>query len=85
MKTYTRIPLEVKALFSREGRLRPIRVHFGGKAFAVEKILSVTHRCPQVVACVAPVEYTLQIEGVHKKIYYEGDTGTWFSVRESTG
>ena len=83
MRAYTRVPLEVEALFSRGGHLKPLRVHFGGKIFAVEKILTAKHYCPQVVACVAPIEYTLQIEGVHKKIYYEKDTGTWFSIRES--
>ena len=82
MKTYTRGPLEVEVIFGANGRLRPVRVHFGGREFCVERIICERHHCPQVVACVAPLEYTLQIDGVHKKIYYEKDTGKWFSVRE---
>lgn len=83
MKTYTRVPLGMEALFTPDGHLKPLRLHFGGQCYEIDRILSVRKYCPQVVACIAPVEYAVIIDGVHKKIYYEADSGTWFSIRES--
>ena len=82
MKAYRRIPLSVEAVFSLEGNLTPKKLFYGGKAYEIEKIITARHHCPQMVPCIAPLEYTVSIEGVHKKIYYEADTATWFSIKE---
>jgi hypothetical protein len=84
MKTYTRVPLAVEALFSTDGRIKPQKLYFDGNCFEIERILAVRNHCPQVVGCIAPVEYAVLIDGIHKMIYYEADTGTWFSIRESS-
>ncbi len=85
MRYYKRVPLSVEVLFTRDGRLKPQRLHFDGEVFDIERILAVRNFCPGVVPCIAPVEYLVQVAGVHKKIYYEADTSTWFSVRECEG
>jgi len=82
MIRYQRVPLAVEALFQTDGRILPRRLHYGDAVYEVERILSVKRFCPQVVACIAPVEYTVQITGHFKKIYYEEETATWFSIRE---
>ena len=46
-----------------------------------DRILQVRPYKPPKVACVAPIAYTVVIEGVEKEIFYEAETGTWFSVK----
>lgn len=82
MKRYRRVPLAVEALFTAEGRLLPRRLHFGDRAFEIERVISHRNFCPQVVACIAPIEFMIEVSGNYKKIYYEPDTGCWFSVKE---
>ena len=82
MKIYQRIPLAMEVLFSSSGKLIPQKLHFENKTYEIEKILSVRHHSPQVVPCIAPLEYIVSIEGIHKKIYYEADTASWFSIKE---
>ena len=61
--------------------MKPLRIRFGENTYEIERIIRVRNHCPQVVACIAPLEYTVQIDGICKDIYYESETGTWFSVR----
>ena len=53
-----------------------------GEHFDISRIIGVRRYCPCVVGCVAPIEYTVVVQGIEKKIYYEHDTNRWFSVRE---
>ncbi len=82
MTTYRRMPLAVEVLFTPEGRIKPLRLRFGTAYYDVDKILAVQNYTPTEVPCIAPVEYTLQIAGIHKKIYFEKETLSWFSVKE---
>ena len=83
MKTeYRRVPLTVDALFLTDGSFKPLKVYFGGESFEITKIISKRRYCPKVVSCVAPIEYTVIIDRQEKKIYFEADTNTWFSVKE---
>lgn len=78
---YTRIPLTIDATFSTDGKLRPRRLFFEGRYFEIDRILSVRRFKPPQVAAIAPIEYTVVIDGVEKCIYYEPSSGTWFSVK----
>ncbi len=83
MKTYIRLALGVEVLFTKEGEIRPLRIHVGHGVFEIERVISQKNYCPGTVPCIAPVEYTVQVTGLLKKIYYEKDTDTWFAVKES--
>ena len=83
MKQYRRMALAVEVLFTPHGRLLPRRLEFGGETYEIERVLSHKRFCPQVVACIAPIEFLVLIGGAHKKIYYEPDTGCWFSIKET--
>ena len=82
MFIYKKIPLSVGVIFSKSGELLPHTVIFNGEKFPIEKILSRRNRCPLVVPAIAPIEYTVKIEGEEKRIYFEKDSGKWFSVRK---
>ena len=79
---YVRMPLTVDALFLTDGTFKPQKIYFGGEAYEITKILRKQRYCPRVVSCIAPIEYTVIIDRQEKKIYYEPDTNTWFSVKE---
>ena len=79
---YKRIPLTVDALFLPDGSLKPQKLIYNETVFEIARIVSVRPRCPRVVRCIAPVEYTVIIDGIEKQIYYEEDSNTWFSVKE---
>ena len=70
--TYKRIPLTIEALFLPDGSFRPQKLIYN----------STTYHITRVVRCIAPIEYTVIIDGIEKQIYYEEDTNTWFSVKE---
>ena len=74
--------MTVDALFLTDGSFKPLKVYFGGEAFEITRILSKKRYCPRVVSCIAPIEYTVIIDGQEKRIYFEADTNTWFSVKE---
>ena len=82
MAKYQRIPLNVDALFLSSGKIKPRKIILKEGVFTIDKVISSKNYCPQVVPCVAPVEYTVSVEGVHKKIYYEPHTNMWFSVKK---
>ena len=73
--------LSVEARFSDDGQLSPLRILADDRIFTVDRIVSLRKRAPEGVASVAPVEYTVIVEGILKRLYYEPDSGVWFSVR----
>lgn len=75
-----RIALWVTALFSETGEVVPLCVACGEGKFAVDRVISKRRYCPNV-SCVAPIEYTVQMRGLEKKLYFEPSTGQWFGVR----
>lgn len=78
---YERIPLKVDVLFTEEGEMKPRKLVFDSKVYEIQKIIRVKRFCPKTVPCIAPIEYTVQIDNVEKKIYFEGETNKWFSVK----
>ena len=82
MAKYRRIPLNVDALFLSNGKIKPRKIILKEGVFTIDKVVSSKNYCPQVVPCVAPVEYTVFVEGEQKKIYYEPHTNMWFSVKK---
>lgn len=81
-KNYKRIPLVVDAVFLADGTLRPKKIIINEGVFDIAKIIRTRNFCPRVVSCIAPIEYTIIVEGSEKKIYFEPDSGKWFSVKE---
>ena len=79
---YLRIPLVIDARFMTDGTFIPHKLFYNDVAFEITKVLRKRRYCPTVVRCIAPVEYTVMIDGAERKIYYEADTNTWFSVKE---
>ncbi|MBO5261895.1 MAG: hypothetical protein J6B45_02500 [Clostridia bacterium] len=81
MAKYQRVPLNVDALFLSDGTIKPRKIILKDEVFTIDKVISHKNYCPRVVPCVAPVEYTVTVEGVSKKIYYEPHSNMWFSVK----
>lgn len=79
---YKRIPLAVDAIFTSDGKIKPRKIILDEGIFTVDRVISIKARCPQVVSSVAPLEYTVMIEGCEKKIYFEPHSNTWFSVKK---
>ena len=80
-----RIPLAVEAVFRTDGSLLPRRLFVDGQSFRIGRVLRVMPFCPPGVGCIAPIRYTGEVDGREKELYYEPETGTWFSVRERRG
>ena len=80
---FVRVPLSVEAVFQTDGRLKPKKLFFDGVSYPIERILSLHRRRPPGIACIAPLEYVVMIDGKTKMIYYEAESGTWFSVKEA--
>lgn len=79
---YIRVPLEVSVLCMPDGSQRPQKLFYHDKSFEITKTLSVRPKCPKEVGCIAPMEYTVLIDNEERKIYYEHETNTWFSIKE---
>ena len=79
---YKRIPLGVEALFLPDGTVKPKRLIYNGTVFDITRVVQIRPYCPRVVRAIAPIEYTVRIDGRERQIYYEEDTNTWFSVKE---
>lgn len=82
MKKYERKQLEVLASFGTDGALKPFKLIYKDRSFEITKVKRVRRHCPQEVGCIAPLEYTVIVDGVERKIYFEQDSNTWFSVKE---
>ena len=81
--TVCRVPLAVEARLSPDGRLTPIRVFCGEGTYEIDRVLAVRRHRPPGIACIAPLEYSVVISGIEKCLYYEAESGTWFSVRRA--
>ncbi len=82
---YERIPLIVDVLFMEDGSMKPRRLIHKGQVFEIKRVVRKKRYCPSVVPCIAPTEYTVLIDNIEKKIYFEGETGKWFSVKKIDG
>ena len=82
MSEFRRIPLTVDAIFSAEGTLKPRKIITKDGIFAIDRVLKIQSRTPVVVPCIAPIEYTVIVEGHEKAIYFEPHSRKWFSVKE---
>lgn len=81
---YERIPLMVDVIFTKEGNMMPKTLIFEEQRFEIRKVVKKRRFCPKEVACIAPIEYTIMIDNIEKKIYFEPDTFMWFSIRKSS-
>lgn len=81
-RQFLRIPLTMDALFSTDGTVTPLKFYYKGRAYDIMRILGRKKHCPPGVRAIAPLEYSVLIDGRERKIYYEEDSNTWFSVKE---
>lgn len=79
---YIRIPLAVGVIYSADGVFKPKTISVNGEKFLIDRILYKKNYCPKSVPAIAPIEFTILVEGETKKIYFEKDTGKWFSVKK---
>ena len=79
--TYQRIPLKVDVIFTEDGNMMPRTLILGERRFDIRRVVKRRPYCPKEVACIAPIEYTVIIDNIEKKIYFEPDTFMWFSVK----
>ena len=80
---YKRIPLAIEAVFTVDGTIKPKKIIVGGESFSIDKVKFIKRRCPLVVPCVAPLEYTILVDGNEKRIYFEPHSNMWFSIKEA--
>lgn len=79
---YIRIPLAVGVIYSADGVFKPKTISVNGEKFLIDKVLYKKNYCPKSVGAIAPIEFTIIVGGEIKKIYFEKDTGKWFSVKK---
>lgn len=79
-----RIPLNVEAQFLKSGKIKPRRIIVDERTLEITKVLDIRPFYPSV-SSIAPLEYTVLIEGLIKKIYFEAETSKWFAVGEDNG
>lgn len=79
---YIRIPLAVGVIYSADGIFKPKTISVNGQVFSIDRVLYKKNHCPKSVGAIAPIEFTIVVEGETKKIYFEKDTGKWFSVKK---
>ena len=79
---YRKVPLTVEALFMPDGSVFPESLLLDDAEFQIDKIISSAERTPRTVTSISPTEYTVMVRGRVKKIYYETENNTWFSVKE---
>ena len=82
---YERIPLMVDVIFTKEGNMMPRTLIFDENRYEIRKVLKKRRYCPKEVSCIAPIEYTIMVDNIEKKIYFEPDTFMWFSVKSTEG
>ncbi|MBO4983211.1 MAG: hypothetical protein J6D23_04065 [Clostridia bacterium] len=81
MAEYKRVPLTVNAVFMTDGTIKPKKIITANDVFNIDRIVDIKRYCPRVVSCVAPIQYTVIVEGIEKKIYFEPHSNMWFSVK----
>ena len=77
---YQKIPIEARVRMRLDGSVIPEEVIVSAKSFPITRILKITELRPVGVPCIAPIEFTVVVEGSVKRIYYERSCGNWFSV-----
>ena len=82
---YERRPLMVDVIFTPEGNMMPRVLILGERRFEIRKVIKKRRFHPKEVACIASIEYTVMIDNIEKKIYFEPDTFMWFSVKSAEG
>ncbi len=83
MAKFTRMPLSVGVVYRQDGKILPVLIICEGGKFQIDKILDQKKHAPLAVGSIAPIEFTVLVAGETKKIYFEEDTGKWFSVKET--
>lgn len=81
-RKYQRIQLKVDAIFEKDGVMTPKKIICENQTFDIIKVLDIRRRCPTEVPCIAPLQYTVRIEDQERRIYFEPDSNSWFSVKE---
>ena len=79
---FIRIPLAVGVIYSSDGNFKPKTISVNGEVFSINRVLYKKNYCPKGVSAIAPIEFTVMVEGETKKIYFEKDSGMWFSVKK---
>ena len=79
---YIRIPLAVGVIYSADGVFKPKTISVNGEKFLIDKVLYKKNYCPKSVGAIAPIDFTFMVGCEIKKIYFEKDTGKWFSVKK---
>ncbi len=77
-----RIPLVVEVIYYENGHFEPSSIIFDDISYNVDKVIRKGNYCPKNIGCLAPIEYTIMVEGQTKKIYFEEHTKKWFSVKQ---
>lgn len=75
--SHIRVPLGVNVYYMEDGEMRIKSIVFDDRTFEVQKIIKKRRIAPPV-SCIAPIEYTIKIDGKVKKIYFEAETNKWF-------
>ena len=85
MTKYVRFPLNVDAIFTSDGRIKPRKIIIKEGSYPIDKIVGIKRYCPKTVPCIAPYEYTVMVAGTEKKLYFEPHSNMWFSIKEIKG
>lgn len=78
---FIRVPLTVGVVYSTNGIFKPKTISLGHERFVIDRVLYKKNYCPKSVPAIAPIEFTVIVEGETKKIYFEKDTDKWFSIK----
>ena len=78
---YARIPLAVGVVYTADGNFKPKTIIVNDEKFLIDKVLYKKNYCPKSVGAIAPIEFTVLVSGETKKIYFEKDSGKWFSIK----
>ena len=81
-REYKKIALGVEAKFLTDGTILPRAIWLNGYCYTIDRIISKNKRHPMEVGCIAPIEYSVVVDGIRKLIYYEPSLQQWFSVKE---
>ena len=79
---HLRIPLTIGVIYTANGAMIPRTIIYNGEKYLIDKVIYKRNYYPRVVSTVAPTEYTVMVMGEVKKIYFERDTGKWFSIKD---
>lgn len=79
---YRKVCVEVSAIFSREGGVKPLSLVWeDGRTFTVERVSAVEH-APARVSALLPMRFTCQIRGQKRWLYFEPERLRWFVETE---